>query len=261
MNNEKGFFIVTAVLVAFLVFACTGWAGIAVRIKNRLVPTVESLENDYSDMVYYRDERLVLPECPGEDTMKIYRKTVKSVAQKFRTQGGLIQKYRSYFAEENVDKMLSVNSQIEMNWGYIKADIREYEFACQNQCKTPIKKRNPYNNPLGQSGSSNGSNTSELAPLAEAGMSLLNTISESPVEKEGVEIPTELPSKEPTEVTIPDISIDEINNALPQIREGDPWLSEVGKVGILGVLKSIIGIGAATEQSPAANIGFGPMNG
>ena len=295
MRKEMKSISVFGVLIATLIVVSTSYAGIGirkVRVKDRLVPSPTSLEEDLWQMRAYRNENLVLPQCPGEQLLKVYEKTSTFVSEQLRKLGQLVFAYRVCFADENLDKMLRIISELEQIRTRILSAIRSYKFQCQSQCGGGSKaygqggSTDSYqgSQTTGQQRPSNSDSTGNK--IAETGLSLLNLGAQAavrnPVAASLARQPLPIFPPVPGSITppMPPISPMPIFPPVPRaitppmpisipehmpdapffdgsqfpmsaVSQQDPWLQKQGAEGLLGVLKSVVGIGSNFVQSKA----------
>ena len=233
MKKEKQFLVGSLALAIGLVWTCTCSAGIAVvRIKNRMVPTTSALERQYRQMGDYRDSHLRLPECRGKKLLRLYERTVSVVAELFEKQGSLISKYSSAFDVEDIDELLSLKRKIEINWGKVKSSIRNFEFACKEQCGTPIDEGVDIS-----AGGTGEASQNEDSP----GMSLLGQDNTEAVETyETKAYGTEAQGTEAAD-----------NDSIEKIRQNDPYFTDQAQGSVIDVLTAILGLTSTPSQSSA----------
>ena len=226
---------VFAVLLANLFFACSSFAAITVKVRGRLVPRPQSVEDAFLQLRAERDQRLQLPQCPGDELLRLYESTSVLVAEKLREQARLVFNYRKQFANEDIEKMLDTISSLEQNRSRILSALRNYEFACQSQCggaNNGGASTNGGNGSGGLQGNQNSPTRDQQGASfnQNTGLSLLNLEAETCVNdsvSEGFEV-------EPT-------------TAKADIE--DPWLEAENKEELLGLFKSFLGMKRTMGQS------------
>ena len=250
-NVKSSLLVVVSILVLGLVFVGKSWAAELSRMEGNVVVTPETLRRQYVSMESYRDSRLKLPECYSDQLLNMYELTVAEVGELFRDQAWYIDSYTLSYEKKEFGNLYQIKCQIDDLWGRIKTSIRKYEFECQRQCGTPVKRGNEY-----------GAKGENVSSLMSSVMDLLGNKAE---EQEANDVDDSTPSEitlpgPPDDVDISGIDISSIDGsnietnddyAISEIRKNDEWVIVVDTEQTVNILTMILGLSQKLQMSPA----------